>query len=114
MAGPLLTRSAASARVRVLPPSSVAHAPDAITRADVAQACESVGPVIRSAPINAPIQGAPKKLLCCGTVVPKWMPSKVCGSQPSESRNVLAHDAASRSGCSPLKLPCQRQKGELQ
>ena len=85
-----------------------------MTRAEVAQACEIDGPVTLSAPISAPIQGAPKKLLCCGTVMPKWMPSRVWGSQSTVKRNVLAHEAASRNGCSPLRLPCQRQKGELQ
>ena len=76
-------RSAASASIRPPPPSSRAEAAEATTRAEVAQACDSVGPVTCSAPIRPPIQGAPQKLLCCGTVMPKWMPSRLAGSQPA-------------------------------
>ena len=100
--------------MRSPPPSSRAEAAEATTRAEVAQACDKVGPVTCSAPIRPPIQGAPQKLLCCGTVMPKWMPSRLSRSQPASSTNMPAQEAASRIGCSPLRLPCQRQKGVLQ
>ncbi len=63
-------RSQVTTSEAVASPPAISAAAAESARAEVAQACDTVGPVTNGAPIIVITQGAPQKLFSCGTVMP--------------------------------------------